>query len=102
MLRKCASISPTKKRPQQAGLVDPMRFGNGAATVPAPGTGQGAFEGEDQFTVLGEFGLQHTDIGDVERNRDERLLWHQTPLVKSTGKHGLIVHHACPMRKLYI
>jgi hypothetical protein len=43
--------------------------------------------------------LKHTDIGNVERDRDEWLLWHQTPLVSSTVIHGLIVHHAGPIRK---
>jgi hypothetical protein len=46
--------------------------------------------------------LQHTDIGNVKGDRDQRVLGHRRPSLRSQANHAAIVHHARPMRKPYI
>ena len=68
----------TKNRqmPQQTGLVQAMAFGDGAPAAPAAGTGKRAFDGEDELAMLVQLGLEDAHVGDVERNRNERMLGH--------------------------
>ena len=62
--------------PQEPGFVAAVRLGNGAATAVTGRVLDGTLDGEDELTGLGQIGLNHADIGDVERNRDKRLLGH--------------------------
>ena len=64
---------------QQARLIKTVKLGDDAATTAAGGTGQGAFDGEDEFALRIDLGLKHADIGDIERDRDERVLVHVRP-----------------------
>lgn len=61
---------PTEARQmaKQPRLVQAMPLADGAATATAGCTRYGAFDREDKLAVLGEFGLEDADIGDVERD----------------------------------
>lgn len=59
---------------EEAWLVDTMGFGNGASTAAAGGTGQRAFDGEDDLAMLVHLGLEDAHVGDVKRNRDQWVL----------------------------
>ena len=71
---------------QQARLVHAVALGDGAPTAAASRAGQGAFDGEDELARLGQLGLEDADIGDIERDRDERLLGHRG--LPSSGRYG--------------
>jgi hypothetical protein len=49
-------------------------IGNGAPTAAAGRTRQRGLDREDEFPRLGQLGLEDADIGDVERNQDNRSL----------------------------
>jgi hypothetical protein len=64
---------------QQPQLVHAVGLGEGAPAAAATGARQGAFDGEDELAILGDLRLANADIGDVERNRDQRVRGHQKP-----------------------
>ncbi len=61
---------PTEARQmaEQPRLVQAMPLADGAATTTAGCARDGAFDREDKLAVLGQFGLEDADIGDVERD----------------------------------
>jgi len=65
---------------QEPRLVRAVALGDGASTAAAPCAGERAFDGEDELAVLGQLGLQHPNIRDVERDGDQRRLGHEIAL----------------------
>ena len=80
----------------------PSSSNHSAPTAPATRAGQGAFDAEDELARLGQFGLEHTDIRDVERYRDERLLGHQRLSLHVLVSHGAILPYLDLRRNPYI
>ena len=62
---------------QQARFVARVGVGDGPPTTVADRTLQGAFDRQDELARLRQFGLNDADIGDVQRDREERLLRHR-------------------------
>src|SRR6266516_3465970 len=89
---------PTKngQMPQQTRLVHPVAFGDGAPATPATRADKCAFDGEDELAGLGQLSLEDTDIRDVERYRDEWVLRHQEPSLRSRANYSAIVDHFGP------
>lgn len=71
-----AGDHPTQDRQmaQQAWFVEVVTVGDGAPTAAAGHTCQRAFHGQDAFAVLGDLGLEDTQIRDVQRDRDAGVL----------------------------
>jgi len=42
--------------------------------------------------MLGQLGLEDTQIGNVERERDQRVLGHQVPSLRASAKPDTILH----------
>ena len=68
---------------QQAWVIKPVELGDGPATATATRAGQGTFDGQDEFALRVDLSLEHTDIRDIERDRNERLLVHVRPSFQS-------------------
>src|SRR4051812_45001837 len=64
--------NPTEdgKMAQQARLVEPVALGDDAPTAPAGCARQRAFNGENKVSILGNLGLEYTDIRNIEWDRD--------------------------------
>src|SRR5439155_9740206 len=56
-----------------------------AATAAARRTHQRARDGEDEFAILGQLGLEDADIGNIERDRDQWMFCHAEPSFQITG-----------------
>src|SRR5215217_4658756 len=65
-----------------------MLFGNGATTAATTRAIQSALDREDELVRLCEVGLEHADIGNIERDRDKRLLGHGASSVSTTTTGG--------------
>ena len=59
-------MAQNRQMPEQAWFVCPMALGDRAPTASAGRARQAALDGQDQLAVLGQFGLEHADIGDIE------------------------------------
>ena len=87
---------------QQARLVEAMTLCDSASTAAATRTRQRAFDGEDELARLRQLSLKDTDIRDVERYRDQRVLGHHKPSLRSRADDRAIVNHFSPRRNSYI
>src|SRR5215211_7478396 len=61
---------------QEAWLIYAVTVRDGASAAATVRTGQCAFDGKNELSCFGEFSLEDAHIGDVERNRNERMLGH--------------------------
>src|SRR6266508_4352439 len=52
--------------PQEPRLVHAVALADGTAAAAAGGTGERAFDRQDELAILGQLGLEDTDIRDVE------------------------------------
>src|SRR6266498_305568 len=88
-LRPDAQIhGPTEARQmaQEARLIHAMGFANRATTAPTRRADQRALDSNDELALLGQLSLEHTDIGDVERDRDKWVLGHRASFLPIIGK----------------
>src|SRR6266487_3554594 len=74
---------------QQPRRVQTVALSDDAPAAAAGRATLGALDGEDEFAGLGQFGLEHADIGNIERDRDEWMLGHQGSSfqIKSQSRH---------------
>ena len=87
---------------QPSRLVQAVAFRDGAPTAPAGCGGERALDGENEFAILGQLGLENAHIRNIERNRDKRMLGHAVPSLRSSVNPGTILHHLAPPRNRYI
>ena len=87
---------------QQTGLVEAMTLCDSASAAAATRTRQRAFDGENEFALLGQLSLQDANVGDIERDRDQRVLGHQKPSLRLRANDRAIVNHFSPRRNSYI
>src|SRR4030095_12506502 len=64
---------------QQSWFVQAVRFVDRAPTAATGRAIQGAFDGEDEIALRSDLSLEHTDMRDIKRDRNERLLVHARP-----------------------
>jgi hypothetical protein len=83
-------------------LIDTVAFGNGAPTTAAGRTTQRAFDGKNELAFLGQFGLENTQIRNVEWYRDKRVLRHQAASLRYRANEGVILQYLGPPRNPYI
>lgn len=62
---------------QQSRAIFTVALGDGAPTLTAGGTLERAFDGQNELAGLRQVSLEHAHVGDIERDRDERLLGHR-------------------------
>jgi len=87
---------------KKAWLIHTMALDDDASTAAAVRAGKRAFDRENELASLGEFGLENANIGDVERDRDQRKLGHRKPSLQSQANHAAIVDHLDPHRNPHI
>ncbi len=61
---------------QKARLIKAVGLGDGPATAAASRAGEGTFDRQDEFALRVDLSLEHTDIRDIERDRNKWLLVH--------------------------
>src|SRR5215207_4148641 len=83
-------------------LVQAVAFGDGAPTAPAGCGGERALDGENEFAILGQLGLEDTHIRNIERDRDKRMLGHAVPSLRSSANLGTILPSRSAAQPLHL
>ena len=80
--------------PEQTWPIFAVLLGDSSTTAARGGALQGALDRKNELVSLGQVGLEHADIGDIERDRDEWLFGHGLSL----SVQRAIVHDCAPNR----
>jgi hypothetical protein len=87
---------------QEARLVYTVALADGTSTTPAGCRCERALDGENQLALPGQLGLEDAHVGNVEWDRDKRVLGHQVPSLRASANPAPILHRLAPARNPYI
>ena len=85
-------IAQDREMAQLEGLIVGVEVADRAPAAPAHSGGQGAFDLDDQFLLLSQFGAEHPHIREVKRDGDRGLFRHQFPFCVAAGECGGLSH----------